>query len=505
LVTNILACWAAANFINPHILKNAEMTIEHDTMEIAFNHACVDLSLKNYLKAREWLNLAQKMGEDDDELRDELPMINIQMGFIEQVSGHIPAASAYMEKLATSKVIKDRTRRVVLENNLIGLRGKTHLLESQRRLNRITEETLLNRLPSYQREAIAFNHALLNLHMGKVILSRKEAEKGWKQGTLKTLKPKWLLLICTSLMKEKKTMEAIQWLQRELQKTTTDSMGSSLHLALAQLFLCTYENIDSVIVALQSIPNASTHGKIMKALLICYHISHKIEMAKSYFDPLIKADKLDENTIREYARFLYQNHHIEDAAALYDKLLQKVLPSSPSYDDLSLIAEAIQIYALFQPTVADRLALLLPSETTQKTSSLTPSDVDRLENLPTYKSWSLTKKPATATAVISSQEIDTQMVDDRSLKHKPSLRKKRKNKLPKCYDPNRTPDPERWLPKHRRSTYRDERKKQRKRQEKKPHERLRSTQGTLNASPSNLKNAATSLSTKSKRKIPHRK
>lgn len=39
-------------------------------------------------------------------------------------------------------------------------------------------------------------------------------------------------------------------------------------------------------------------------------------------------------------------------------------------------------------------------------------------------------------------------------KHK---KRKRKGKLPKNYDPNVTPDPERWLPRHERSGYRKKR------------------------------------------------
>lgn len=36
---------------------------------------------------------------------------------------------------------------------------------------------------------------------------------------------------------------------------------------------------------------------------------------------------------------------------------------------------------------------------------------------------------------------------------KSKKKKKRKPKLPKVYDPNIPPDPERWLPKHERSNY----------------------------------------------------
>lgn len=37
---------------------------------------------------------------------------------------------------------------------------------------------------------------------------------------------------------------------------------------------------------------------------------------------------------------------------------------------------------------------------------------------------------------------------------KKKAKRKRKGKLPKNYDPNVTPDPERWLPRHERAGYR---------------------------------------------------
>lgn len=73
---------------------------------------------------------------------------------------------------------------------------------------------------------------------------------------------------------------------------------------------------------------------------------------------------------------------------------------------------------------------------------LSSVDVEHLEN----KNWSLgikyVKKSKDTPKVTSSKK-----------------KKKRKTILPKNFDPNVKPDPERWLPKYERSTYRKKKDK----------------------------------------------
>lgn len=67
-------------------------------------------------------------------------------------------------------------------------------------------------------------------------------------------------------------------------------------------------------------------------------------------------------------------------------------------------------------------------------------------------------------------------MDDKQLAKKKL--KKRKKRLPKRYDPKVTPDPERWLPRRERSTYRPKKQRDRRRDRDTRPDVGKGTQGT---------------------------
>lgn len=76
---------------------------------------------------------------------------------------------------------------------------------------------------------------------------------------------------------------------------------------------------------------------------------------------------------------------------------------------------------------------------------LSSVDIEYLEN----KNWSLGVK------YVKKSKDSGKQAD----KKKKNNKKKRKTILPKNYDPSKKPDPERWLPKYERSTYRKKKEK----------------------------------------------
>ena len=76
-------------------------------------------------------------------------------------------------------------------------------------------------------------------------------------------------------------------------------------------------------------------------------------------------------------------------------------------------------------------------------------DVEQLET----SNWSLGAK-----YVKKTTKAETPNVNDTSKVEKKNKRKK-KTKLPKNYDPKVEPDPERWLPRYQRSTYKKKKDK----------------------------------------------
>ena len=444
LLTNMLASLAAANFMGNGMIIDE---MKPQSMELAFNLACVNLPLKNFSKSRDLLMMAKKFCEDDETLLEELTMIDIQMIYLELLNGNVPKACEIAEKMSGLKDLKDPTKRIVWETNWVCLRKDQDFFEVQRRLKPMADETLINRLPSYQREVILFNHALLGFQMGKSSVAREEIHRGQLNSNLDLIKEKWLLLACAVLLKERKMDEAIELVRNELEKNPNSVASSMIQLGLVELLLRSSTDIHATILALQSIPNAMDNHGIVRALLACCDVVGNPSAAKSFLDESVKAGKLSWEILREYARFLYRHQYTSEAISIYEQLINMPIASN----NTSLIAEAIQVYAPYQPAIADRLSLSLPSEGTKHPSSmLSKSEIDALENLPTYKSGMITKKTTTTTTPVIP---DTKTMD-RVTKPKPKAHKKRKNKPAKNYDPDKLPDPERWMPRHLRSSYR---------------------------------------------------
>jgi signal recognition particle subunit SRP72 len=444
LLTNMLASLAAANFMGNGMMIDE---MEHQNSESAFNHACVNLPLKNFSKSRDLLMIARKFCENDQTLLDELTMIDIQMIYLELLNGNVSRACEIAEKISNLKDLKDPTKRIMWETNWICLRKDRDFFEIQRRLKQTVDETLINRLPTYQREVILFNHALLSFHMDKSNVAREEILRGQQNSKLDPIKGKWLLLACAVLLKERKMDEAVELMRNELAKNPNSMASSMIPLGLAELLLRSSTDIHATILTLQSIPNAIDNYGIVRALLACCDVANDPQAARLFLDESMKAGKLKWEILREYARFLYRHHYTSEAMSIYDQLIKMPIASS----NTSLIAEAIQAYAPHQPTIADRLSLLLPSEEAKNLPfMLSKSEIDTLENLPTYKSGMVTRKTTTTQPILPA---DTKTMD-RIPKPKPKAHKKRKNKPAKNYDPNKLPDPERWIPRHLRSSYR---------------------------------------------------
>lgn len=435
LMTNMLASQASANLIGtPMVLDK----VVGETMEMTFNYACISMALGDYMKSRDLLMMARKCCESDEIYKDDVPIIDMQLVYIEQRLGNAEKAREILDRLISSKNLKDSIRRIILEMNLVCLKGVDDLFESQRRLKQAIDDINLNQFASYQKEAILFNHALLNFHMGKYSIAKEEVERGRLNSKLGNFRFKWLLLASALFLKEKKMEEAIEFIRNEL-KMDQDSSNSLVHLILPQLLILSGHDSKTLISTLQAIPHAEENSDIVRVFLVCCDIAKNPQVARSFLDPCFKAGKLDMPTARDYARFLYRCGFVPEAITIYDHITN----ASTSLSDKSLIAEAIQVCALLKPAMADRLSKLLPSEPVETISPLTKSEIDTLENLPTYKSFTLAKKPFHA--------IDTRMIDSQ-IKLKSKSKKKKKTKFPKNYDSNQTPNPERWLPKHLRST-----------------------------------------------------
>jgi len=85
---------------------------------------------------------------------------------------------------------------------------------------------------------------------------------------------------------------------------------------------------------------------------------------------------------------------------------------------------------------------------TQQAKKLSEEDIEKLENV-------------TAHRAARETEVEEQTDSSQVVERKKKKKKKKKKRLPKNYDPNVEPDPERWLPRNQRSSFKKRRKKMR--------------------------------------------
>lgn len=144
---------------------------------------------------------------------------------------------------------------------------------------------------------------------------------------------------------------------------------------------------------------------------------------------------------RQAANFHLRGGEAETAASSLEELLK----SNPT--DEKVLAQLVIAYAKYDPKKAQDASKRLPA-----LDSLTSNvEIDALE----ATNWMMSTKAAKKTGTSSSrgdQSPGTPGSEPQKLKKR--AHRKRKPKLPKSYNADVAPDPERWLPKYERSNYR---------------------------------------------------
>lgn len=142
---------------------------------------------------------------------------------------------------------------------------------------------------------------------------------------------------------------------------------------------------------------------------------------------------------RQAANFHLRGGEAETAASSLEELLK----SNPS--DEKVLAQLVIAYAKYDAKKAQEASKRLPA-----LDSLTSSvEIDALE----ATNWMMSTKAAKKTgATRADQSPSTPGSEPQRLKKR--AHRKRKPRLPKNYNAEVAPDPERWLPKYERSNYR---------------------------------------------------
>ncbi|XP_011080276.1 signal recognition particle subunit SRP72 [Sesamum indicum] len=452
------------------------------SFELAYNVACSLIERNKYKDAEQMLLSARRIGQEtlmeenlaDDEIEIELAPLAVQLAYVQQVLENTQEALESYSSII-KKNLADESSLAVAISNLIALKGPKDASDGLRKLDKLIEKGegpltfhlargLDLKLSQKQREAIYVNRMLLLLHSNKLDQARELASAlpGMFPNSIMPV-----LLQAAVHVRENKANKAEEILGQFANKFPDKSK--------------------IILLARSQIAAAAGHPQIAaESLLKIQDIQHKpatvativslkerggdIDGADAVLDSAIKwwsnamteDNKLDV-IMQEAASFKLRHGKKDEAARLYEELVK-------SHGSIEALVGLIQTAAHTDIQKAESYEKQL-----KPFPGLKGIDVESLEKTSGAKNT----ENAPAAGIPDAYEPKN--------KEKTKKKRKRKPKYPKGFDPANPgppPDPERWLPKRERSSYRPKRKDKRAAQ-------IRGSQGAV------VKEAASNVSSKS--------
>ncbi|XP_057486987.1 uncharacterized protein LOC130773071 [Actinidia eriantha] len=429
------------------------------SFELAYNTACSLIEKNKYSDAEQLLLSARRIGQEtlmdenlaDDDIETELAPITVQLAHVQQLLGHTQEAiEAYTDIIKRN--LADESSLAVAINNIVSLKGPKDVSDSLRKLDRLIEKGsgplsfqlargLDSKLSSKQREAIYGNRVLLLLHSNKMDQAR-ELVAALPDMFPDSVMP--VLLQAAVLVRENKAGRAEEILGQFSEKFPDKSR--IVLLARAQVAASAGHPQVSA-ESLAKIPDIQHLPATVATLVSLKERAGDIDGAVSVFDSAIKwwSNAMAEDNklnliMQEAASFKLKHGQKEEAARLYEELVK----SHRSTEALVGLIKTAAYTDIDKAEAYEKQLKPLPG--------LKSIDVDGLE------------KTSGAKHVESGTHVGITEPFEAKSKDKAKKKRKRKPRYPKGFDPANPgppPDPERWLPKRERSSYRPKRKDKR--------------------------------------------
>ncbi|KAG8054409.1 hypothetical protein GUJ93_ZPchr0001g33199 [Zizania palustris] len=427
------------------------------SFELAYNSACSLIESKKYSEAKEQLELAKRIGKEelmvedygDDEIEYELAPVSAQLAYVNQLQGQTQEA---MEAYAnmTNRNLADPSSLAVATTNLISLKGTKDAADSLRKLGRLIEksaspnqlqlkESLEFKLSPRQKEALYSAHVLLLLHANKIDQAHELV--GGLLGMFQDITFPVLLQAAVHV-REKKIQKAEEVLGRYAEKHPENSKG--VLLALAQIaantnhFQIAADSL-SKIVDIQHMPaTVATLVALKERLGDSNGASSVLDSAIQWWKNSMTEDNKLDVFIREAATFKLNHGRDEEACQLYEELVKR-------FGSTEAMAGLVATSARTNLEKAEQYE-------------------KKLKPLPGLKGINIESLVKTSGARPFEMPKSTDLDVTEEVKKQKAKKRKRKPRYPKGFDPANPgppPDPERWLPKRERSSYRPKRKDKR--------------------------------------------
>eukprot|EP01136_Pigoraptor_vietnamica_P016321 Opistho-1_new@60221 len=477
--TNLLAAATNALFADSRWGVTHQDPQERDdesTYELCFNAASLAIARGDLRRALRKLAKAEALcreslateGLDQEEIEGELAAVKIQQAVVSQLEGSAKAEDVLESYNAALRGRPDAALAAVAANNIIVLNGERDVFDSKKKIKIATAEGLERKLTGPQRRVIAFNRCIALAHMNQMDQSRQaitEAQSAYPDSDVPAL------ALASLHLKRKDTAKAIEVLQAHA--TQRGDAAEGVHLALAQHQLAA-GNVKGALSTLAGIPGLKHRLGVVAAVVQLAEktgdlaeATRALDQAVDYWSKSSGPSSAPVVTLlQESAAFHLRHGAHQKAAAAFERILK----ANPK--DSRAVAGIIRAYSAFDPKMAEQYSSALP-----EIRALSADETDMLENL--SAAGRVQRKGKGAEDAKAAPEGDKKTVASvgggEGFKSKAKKKKKRRGKLPKNYDPNIPPDPERWLPRRERSNY-----KKTKRQKK---DNMKGTQGAAEPIP----------------------
>jgi len=440
------------------------ITKETETYEQKYNAGCNYASVGDWDRAEKCLQSAEKaavqfLTEDEageEEIEEETGIIKVQLGYVMQRQGREKEAQTMYNQVLRSKPA-DIGLVAVASNNLIAINKDQNIFDSKKRIKAATVDGLEQKLTNGQRSAIARNNALLAMFTAQVELCR-ELVSALDPATI----PDKDLIIAGALTKAGKHEEAVGILAPSV-KTDPVILLTSAHILLSA------GETDRAVELLGTLPPDWRYRVGILSSLVCLHLvkddrKAAADLLKSAVDWNKKSGSNSSGMAvvwRKTAEFHLKTGEARVAAESLEQL-QRLEPS------LTTLSQLVLAYAKFDLRKALEVSKKLPA------FSAGSVDVDSLET----GSWAMGAKQFKKTPRPGGEKTPKSgNVEDAGLVKKKKKSKKKK-RLPKNYNPNVDPDPERWLPKRERTGLKYMPGYRKPRKDKRKAEKFTGAQGT---------------------------
>ncbi|GAB5589568.1 Signal recognition particle subunit SRP72 [Umbelopsis nana] len=427
---------ATGSLDDQHALKD-----NTETYELAYNSACSQIAQGNLTKAQDLLESAKKICREsmvrdeytEADIEQELAVIVVQLAYVYQLQGKTEQAIELYQSIVKSSSA-DPVVSAVVANNLVSAKKNVDLFDATKKLKAASAKELDSKLFTHQKRVIAMNEALLNLFMHKynacTDLTQKLLEKYPGNDDL-------CLILAAVSAHQNKNSKALADLESFAKK---EPQSLAIHFAIIQLQLIESKHsaalatLEEYLQGVKSQPELYYQPALIALLVWLYEQTGQSERAMQTLDDASSqwksgtsstSSKPPSSILKQTAAFKLKARRFQEAAADYEQLVK----ADPM--DSQAIAGLITAYSEVNPALAEKYGNSLPAF---ESGSLDLATLERV--VPGVKRRYVKKDGKEGSAVKKSKK-----------------NKKRKPLMPKQYDPKVTPDPERWLPKRERSTY----------------------------------------------------